>query len=55
MKDELNGILADLSGQKKEKVESDTERDFFMSAEDAREYGLIDAVFSRKPLIGGTP
>jgi ATP-dependent Clp protease protease subunit len=55
MKDELNGILADLSGQNKEKVESDTDRDFFMSAEDAKEYGLIDAVFSRKPVTGGTP
>jgi ATP-dependent Clp protease protease subunit len=55
MKDELNSILADLSGQNKEKVESDTDRDFFMSAEDAKEYGLIDAVFSRKPVTGGTP
>lgn len=55
MKDELNGILANLSGQTKEKVESDTERDFFMSAEDAKEYGLIDAVFSRKAITGGTP
>jgi len=55
MKDELNGILAKLSGQNKEKVESDTDRDFFMSAEDAKEYGLIDAVFSRKPVTGGTP
>lgn len=55
MKDELNGILAELSGQKVDKVESDTERDFFMSANDAKEYGLIDAVFSRKSLIGGTP
>ncbi len=54
MKDELNGILADLSGQQKEKVEADTERDFFMSAEDAKEYGLIDAIFTRKPLTGDT-
>lgn len=55
MKDELNGILAELSGQNKEKVEADTERDFFMSAEDAREYGLIDAIFTRKPATGATP
>jgi ATP-dependent Clp protease protease subunit len=55
MKDELNGILADLSGQTKEKVEADTERDFFMSAEDAKEYGLIDAIFTRKPSTGDTP
>ena len=50
----LNGILADLSGQQKEKVEADTDRDFFMSAEDAKEYGLIDAIFTRKPLTGET-
>ena len=55
MKDELNGILADLSGQQKEKVEADTERDFFLSAEDAKEYGLIDAIFTRKPLTGDAP
>jgi ATP-dependent Clp protease protease subunit len=55
MKDELNGILSDLSGQPKEKIETDTERDFFMSAEDAKEYGLIDAIFTRNPLTGGTP
>jgi len=54
MKDELNGILAELSGQQKEKVEADTERDFFMSGEDAKEYGLIDAIFTRKPLTGET-
>ena len=55
MKDELNELLAELSGQSKEKVEADTERDFFMSAEDAKEYGLIDAIFTRKPLTGDTP
>ncbi|MFZ2950408.1 MAG: ATP-dependent Clp endopeptidase proteolytic subunit ClpP [Desulfuromonadaceae bacterium] len=54
MKDELNGILAELSGQNKEKVEADTERDFFMSGEDAKEYGLIDAIFTRKELTGDT-
>lgn len=54
MKDELNGILAELSGQKKEKVEADTERDFFMSGEDAKEYGLIDAIFTRKQSSGDT-
>ncbi len=52
MKDELNGILAELSGQPIEKIEADTDRDFFMSAEDAKEYGLIDAIFSRKPPTG---
>jgi len=53
MKDELNGILADTTGQPKEKVEADTERDYFMSATEAKEYGLIDAIFTRKPGDGG--
>lgn len=55
MKDELNSILADLTGQPLEKVASDTERDYFMSAEDAQAYGIIDATFSRKPDNGGAP
>lgn len=55
MKDELNAILADLTGQPKEKIETDTDRDYFMSAIESREYGLIDATFTRKPDSGGTP
>lgn len=43
----LNGILATHTGQAREKIEHDTERDFFMSAEQAKEYGLIDAVVTR--------
>ena len=43
----LNGILATHTGQSREKLERDTERDFFMSAEQAKEYGLIDAVVVR--------
>ena len=49
MKDELNSLLADMTGQPKDKIENDTERDFFMSAEEARDYGLVDAIFVRKP------
>jgi ATP-dependent Clp protease protease subunit len=49
MKDELNAILADLTKQPMEKIESDTDRDYFMSAKEAKEYGLIDAIFTRKP------
>ncbi len=55
MKDELNSILAELTGQNVEKVAADTERDYFLSAVEAREYGLIDAIVTRKPDIGGTP
>jgi len=54
MKDELNMILADLTGQQKDKVETDTDRDYFMSAEDARAYGLIDLIVTRKPDAGVT-
>ena len=53
MKDELNALLAELTGQKVEKVEADTERDYFMSAADAKEYGLIDAIVTRKTDAGG--
>jgi ATP-dependent Clp protease protease subunit len=53
MKDELNALLAELTGQNVEKVEADTERDYFMSAADAKEYGLIDAIVTRKTDGGG--
>jgi len=53
MKRELNRILATLSGQPVERIERDTERDFFMSSEEAREYGLIDAVMDRRSDSGG--
>ena len=43
----LNGILAKHTGQSVKKIEKDTERDFFMSAEEAVAYGLVDAVVSR--------
>lgn len=50
-RDMLNGILAKHSGQSIEKVALDTDRDNFMSAEDARAYGLIDAVLSHRESI----
>ena len=49
-KEKLNRILAENSGQPLEKVERDCERDHFMSAEEAKDYGLIDRVIhSRRP------
>ncbi|MGL5132989.1 MAG: ATP-dependent Clp endopeptidase proteolytic subunit ClpP [Planktothrix sp.] len=42
----LNELLAEHTGQPIERIEEDTERDFYMSAEDAKEYGLIDKVIS---------
>lgn len=47
MKKELNELLAYHSGQSVEKVTADTDRDYFMSGEDAKNYGIIDAVISR--------
>ncbi len=47
MKKELNEILAHNSGQDIERVEKDTDRDNFMSAQEAREYGLIDEVLTK--------
>ncbi|WP_028590111.1 ATP-dependent Clp endopeptidase proteolytic subunit ClpP [Paenibacillus massiliensis] len=44
----LNGLLAELTGQSIERVEKDTDRDHFMSAEEALEYGLIDQIISRR-------
>ena len=46
LKDVLNGILAKHSGKKFEDVVRDTERDYFMSAEEAKEWGLIDEVLT---------
>ncbi|MDY0309015.1 MAG: ATP-dependent Clp endopeptidase proteolytic subunit ClpP [Castellaniella sp.] len=44
LRERLNGILAERTGQDIERIAVDTERDNFMSADDAREYGLIDKV-----------
>ena len=48
MKKELNKILAENTGQSIKKIEKDTERDFFMSAEEAMKYGLIDKVLKKR-------
>lgn len=47
-KDLLNNILVKHTGQPLDKIVTDTDRDFFMSAEDAKEYGLVDEVYERK-------
>jgi len=46
MKDILNDLLAKHTGQPKERIAHDTERDFFMSAQQAKEYGIIDEVIT---------
>ncbi|MBH8565332.1 ATP-dependent Clp endopeptidase proteolytic subunit ClpP [Nostoc sp. CENA67] len=50
IKAKLNQLLANHTGQPLERIEADTERDFFMSAEEAKNYGLIDQVISRQNL-----
>ncbi len=47
MKDSLNNILAAHTGQPLKQIKKDTDRDFFMSAKEAKEYGLIDEVVQR--------
>ncbi|SRR6056297_74061 len=48
LRERLNDILIRHTGQNRRKIESDTERDFFMSAEQAVEYGLIDKVIDQR-------
>ena len=51
LKDELNKILSDLTQQPLEKIKNDTERDYFMTSAQAKEYGLIDEIVIRKPML----
>jgi len=48
LKEKINKILAEHTGQPLEKIEKDTDRDFYLSAEEAKEYGLIDEVIKPK-------
>ncbi|HEY9905195.1 MAG TPA: ATP-dependent Clp endopeptidase proteolytic subunit ClpP [Candidatus Sericytochromatia bacterium] len=54
-KQNLNEWLAKHTGQPLERIQEDTERDFFMSAEEATNYGLIDQVIERRPSVTRTP
>ncbi len=49
MREHMNQILSEKTGQPIEKMRKDTDRDFFMSAEEAKEYGVIDKVIIQKP------
>lgn len=48
VKDRLNRILSDLTGQPLERIQKDTDRDFFMDAPEAKEYGIIDDVITAR-------
>lgn len=50
LKNSLNQMLAEHTGQSVEKIARDTDRDYFMSAAEAKDYGLIDSVVSRRPI-----
>jgi ATP-dependent Clp protease protease subunit len=56
MREHLNGILAKHTGQPMERIAADTERDYYMSADQAKTYGIIDQVVAKrvaslKPLV----
>ena len=51
LRDTLDEIMAKHSGQKKEKIRKDTERDHFMTGEEAKEYGLIDEVLEDRTVV----
>jgi ATP-dependent Clp protease protease subunit len=48
MKEELNVILAELTGQPLTKIQMDTERDYYMTCEQAKEYGIIDEIIVKR-------
>jgi ATP-dependent Clp protease protease subunit len=48
MKEELNHILAHLTNKPLEKIQMDTERDYYMTCEQAKEYGIIDEIILKR-------
>ena len=53
LKERLNEMMAEQTGQPLEKVAEDVERDYFLTAEEANEYGLIDEVLTSRSEVGG--
>lgn len=51
-REQLNRILAERTGQPLEKIERDTERDYYLTAAESAEYGLIDKVIEKRPTAG---
>jgi ATP-dependent Clp protease protease subunit len=51
LREELNKILSNHTSQPMEKIIADTDRDFYMSGSEAREYGIIDEVVVRRPVM----
>ena len=48
-KEQMNRILSERTGQPYEKVVHDTERDYYMTADESKDYGIIDQVLARRP------
>ena len=48
IKEKLNKVLSERTGQPLEKVQKDTDRDYYMTAEQAKEYGLVDEIFYKR-------
>jgi ATP-dependent Clp protease protease subunit len=48
-REQLNRILAETTGQPREKIDNDTERDYFLTAPEAKDYGLVDQVIAKRP------
>ena len=55
MREELNDILARHTGQPLEKIQKETERDFFMTGDQAREYGIVDRVIAKRGATADIP
>ncbi|MCG8592646.1 MAG: ATP-dependent Clp endopeptidase proteolytic subunit ClpP [Proteobacteria bacterium] len=53
LREQMNAILATHTGQSLGQIAEDTERDYYMSGEEARDYGLVDEVLSRRPAASG--
>lgn len=51
LREELNEVLAEHTGQSIERISKDTERDFFMGGEQAMAYGLVDEVIAKRPMV----
>jgi ATP-dependent Clp protease protease subunit len=54
-KEQLNAIVARHTGQSVEKIARDSDRNFFMTADEAKEYGIIDEVIVKRPVPGAKP
>ena len=47
----LNELIAKHTGQKLEKIEKDTDRDYYMSSDEAKKYGIIDSIITKAPTL----